>query len=457
MPEATIFNDDCLSTLKRLPDNSIDSLVTDPPCGIAFMGKEWDSDRGGRDQWCAWMSEIMRECLRVLKPGGHGLVWALPKTSHWTGVALEDAGFEVRDIFTHLFGTGFPKSSNIGKAIDKKFGMEREVVGEQNYSAPDIRNNSYDQPDVTGSRDRLKINITTPASDEAKQWEGWGSALKPSCEFWFLIRKPLSEKTIVDNVLKHGTGGLNIDASRISVNQDDKNKRVNPSTSINAMFGSVMTRGETLTQGRFPSHLLLSHSEGCKYLGEKDVKRTAGGPSGVTPRVGVQGSGALYTLEGNNCPRITYQTNIDGSETIDNWQCEDDCPVKMLDEQSGVLKSGKHSEREKERKAKGMFAGGIATDENWYGDTGGASRFFYCAKVSSSERGDSKHPTMKSLKLMKYLITMVTPPNGIVLDPFMGSGSTGLACKELNFDFIGIEKEAEYFEIAKKRLGQCQI
>lgn len=414
-----LYNDDCLNVLKKLPDNSVDSLVTDPPAGISFMGLEFDSDKGGRTQWIAWLSEIMSECVRVLKPGAHGLVWALPKTSHWTGTALEDAGFEVKDVITHLFGSGFPKSLNIGKAIDKKLGVEK---------------------------------ITTiPLSEEAKQWDGFGTQLKPAVEFWFLVRKPLSEKTIVDNVLKHGTGGLNIDASRITHNEQLKlttrNKRKDDWTFSSETCGFDNTNHHIALPsqlGRFPSHLLLSHSEGCK----NDVKTS------TLLKTHHLNESENKAMNGKNYERSNNDYGIDGKETVDNWQCEDGCPVKTLDEQSGVLKSGgmagkKYISQSDELKVLNMNKG---FGGNCISDSGGASRFFYCAKVSSSERGDSKHPTMKSIKLMKYLITLITPPNGIVLDPFMGSGSTGLACKELGFDFIGIEKEPDYYEIAKARI-----
>jgi len=195
-----LYLGDCLVVMKDFPDNSIDAIVTDPPAGIGFMGKVWDEDKGGKAQWIDWLSSVMVEGLRVLKPGGHALVWALPRTSHWTGTALENAGFEVRDCVYHLFGSGFPKSLDISKAIDKQAGVEREKG--KPYIAPDgnTRNNNkqgdeYNTEMITGfGLDRTK---TEPATPEAKQWEGWGTALAPAVECWWLCRKPLEKKTAV--------------------------------------------------------------------------------------------------------------------------------------------------------------------------------------------------------------------------------------------------------------------
>lgn len=303
-----IYFGDALTILKNLETSSVDSLVTDPPAGVGFMGNDWDNDKGGREQWVAWMASVMQECLRVMKPGAHGLVWAIPRTSHWTATALEDAGFEVRDVITHLFGTGFPKSLDISKAIDKAAGAKREIVGEIKRSGSRLSEYGF----------AANPSVTSPATSEAKEWQGWGTALKPASEHWILVRKKCSEKTVAANVLKHGCGGINIDGCRI--------------------------------ESRFPANLVL-----------------------------------------------------------------DEAAAQML---------------------------------------GDPSRFFYVAKASKSDRStDNSHPTVKSTKLMEYLITLVTHPNGIVLDPFMGSGSTGVAAKRLGFNFIGIEKEEGYFSISEKRLG----
>lgn len=405
-----ILHGDSLEVLKSLDSNSIDSLVTDPPAGISFMGKEWDSHKGGREEWINWLSQIMKEALRVLKPGAHGLVWSLPRTSHWTATALELAGFEVRDCISHLFGSGFPKSHDISKGIDKMKGAEREIVGYEKYSAPDIRGNSYDQAHVS-NRERLGVSITKAKTAEAKQWEGWGTALKPAAELWWLVRKPLSEKTVAQNVLKWGVGGINIDGCRVGLGNE---KPPRGSGKINDLtkntYGNNWKKdggNETSLLGRFPANLVFSHTPYC-------------------------------TEE----------------------QCDLECAIKMLDEQSGISRSDSPKRKPKYGGHKNVYVGGELKKNitaAFYTDIGGASRFFYCAKVSSSERGDSNHPTMKSIKLMSYLCRLVTPPNGIVLDPFMGSGSTGLAAQKEGFRFIGIEKEKEYFEIAEKRIKAPEV
>lgn len=351
-----LIKGDVTNCLPEIQSDSVDSLITDPPAGIGFMGKEWDGDKGGRVEWITWMTGVMRECFRVLKPGAHGLVWAIPRTSHWTATALEDAGFEIRDVVTHLFGTGFPKSLDVSKAIDKAAGVEREVIGHGKAGKSSI---GQETRVIQGARPTVRdgsvFDLTSPATAEARQWSGWGTALKPAAEFWILVRKPLAEDTVAANVLKHGTGALNIDSGRIGAHGcGDKLAGMKTGQS-----GGV---GEYRDTGRFPANLVLSHSEGCE-------------PGG----------------------------------------CVEGCAVAGL---------------------------------------GGASRFFYCAKASKSDRGDANnHPTVKSTELMDYLIRLITAPNGLVLDPFMGSGSTGVAAKAGGFHFVGIEMESNYFDIATKRIA----
>jgi DNA modification methylase len=400
---------DCLDVLKSMPDNSVDSLVTDPPAGISFMGKAWDSDKGGRDQWIKWMSEVMCECLRVMKPGAHGLVWALPRTSHWTGSALENAGFEVRDIVTHLFGQGFPKSLDISKAIDKAAGIERQVIGPSNRHPGKSK-----KTDVIGDYARFSNAgdfITAPATDAAKQWAGWHTSLKPAVEMWWLVRKPIAEKNIAANVLKHGCGGINIDGCRIEASIEDQKKtnRLNHKGNFNWSHDDntafKMGQGADISKGRFPANLVLSHSPYC-----------------------------------------------------DDEHCDLECAVLQLNAQSGPCPGpwGKDGSGNKKGKTSLFKQGGINFQNTIRGQekATGASRFFYCAKVSPSERGkDNNHPTIKPQKLMRYLCRLITPPNGIVLDPFMGSGSTGMAAQSEGFDFIGIEKDPDYFKIAEARIG----
>lgn len=389
MTNYVLIHGDCLEQLRGLPSDSVDSLVTDPPAGIAFMGKEWDEDKGGRKQWVAWMTEVMAEALRVLKPGAHGLVWALPRTSHWTATALEDAGFEIRDVVTHLFGQGFPKSLDISKAIDKAAGAEREVVGKN----PNHRSDAgkvHATGTMCGEPHTGDGSITAPATDDAKTWSGWGTALKPASEHWILVRKPCSEKTVAANVLKWGVGGVNIDGCRIGDGQDRTGGGIRKASQAGTdTLALAMDQAARPTGGRFPANLVLDE-EAAAALDAQTKHTRAGKPAGT------------------------------GKSTTNRG-------VSLI----------------------GM--GGV--ESTAYSDSGGASRFFYCAKVSPSERGeDNKHPTVKPQKLMRYLIRLITPPGGVVLDPFTGSGSTGVAAITEGFLFIGIEKENEYASIAETRL-----
>ena len=412
-----LINGDSLNILKKFPDNSFDSMVTDPPAGISFMGKKWDKDKGGREQWIAWLESIMTEAFRTLKPGAHILVWAIPRTSHWTATAVENAGFEIKDVVTHIFGSGFPKNHSIGKAIDREQGVKREVVGKKEMKGR-LAELSKFQPNKDGypKKPRPKDNYWTgeilggPVTDDAKQWEGWGTALKPASEHWILARKAVSEKTIAANVLEHGTGGINIDASRIALNGDYKSKS-NGRPSLTGLGDNYNPdeANKPDTVGRFPANLILSHKPGCKQ------------------------------------------------------KCDDDCAIKEINEQS--LAGGMHSAGGKRKGGESKQSGegglmGVGNHEGngvRFGDEGGASRFFYCAKASKKEKTlnktiNNKHPTVKPLKLMKYLIKMITPPGGIVLDPFMGSGTTGQAAIEENFGFVGVELEINSYDIAKKRI-----
>lgn len=435
-----LMNGDSFDLLKSIESSSVDSLITDPPAGIGFMGKNWDHNRGGSKNWITWMTSVMSECLRVLKPGAHGLVWALPRTSHWTATALEDAGFEIRDVVTHIFGSGFPKSLDISKAIDKwAGGMSNQRGGNINSEATALRGAS---------------------TKEAKQWEGWGTALKPASEHWILVRKPTSEKTVTANVLKHGVGGINIDASRIGFSSEaDKLQTMVPVGKIDSGNINMARSGkrneifQPSSQGRFPANLILSHNPDCVDVGVKKVKGSHGG--------GHSGKGDSM-FAGGRIDETNQHVSEDGTETISAFECTENCPVQELDRQSGVLKSGGFNEGQivqaRETHAKGAEKERIKSARQ--PSTGGASRFFYCAKPSKREKNEgciNIHPTVKSLKLMGYLIKLVTPSKGTVLDPFMGSGSTGVSSIHNGFNFIGIEKENEYFEIAESRINNILI
>ncbi len=534
-----ILTGDALERLRTLPDASVDAIVTDPPSGIAFMGMEWDEDKGGRQQWVDWLAGIMREAFRVAKPGAHAVVWALPRTSHWTALALEDAGFEIRDSLHHVFGSGFPKSLNVGRAIDMVDGVAmtreaqlrftgwlratgvtaaavneatssfmashylsaneqpaiptrvmfeaiRPLLGgqevpdwvEELVEARSIGSENVKKRPVTGERlaadflnarpvsvaaqglertGRRVIQDTTAFTDEAKPWHGWGTALKPAHEVWWLARKPVSG-TVAGNVLAYGTGALNVgkcivpaaggspaakrraDSPAPSLRAEEREGRPNVDRSSPERYAEPRP-GEDL--GRWPANFVLTH----------DV----------------------------NCP--------------EGGACVDGCPVAELDAQSGTLKSGviKAGTLRSERSVCYGAMPDTSTLRDTLGDAGGASRFFpvfrYEAKPPRSERENglpeaglkeedvrtgmggempiddagaerdrfakrarNVHPTVKPVALMSWLLSLVTPPGGVVLDPFLGSGTTAIAAQRLNIDCIGIEREPAYVRISEARI-----
>jgi DNA modification methylase len=374
---------DSVDKLKELDDNSIDSIVTDPPYGLSFMGKKWDYDVPSQ--------EIFEECLRVLKPGGYLLSFAGSRTYHRMAVRVEDAGFEIRDQIMWIYGSGFPKSLNIGKKVD--------------------------------------------------EYEGWGTALKPAHEPIVMARKPLSEKTVVNNVLEWGTGGINIDDSRIGTTTKTNGGKANKENNRIAANGGYVNdvSSQEHNYGRFPANIIFDEEAG-KILDEQSgISKSTGGRSGNKEGVG----------------------------------------------QNGIY---------------GQYKGEVRDENPGLGDTGGASRFFYCPKTSKKDRNEglddfedkyyaagnqakaelkrgnvefnankgkgkderhnhnqvgvskNNHPTVKPTDLMLYLIRLITPKGGTTLDPFMGSGSTGKAAVRGGFDFVGVEMDKDYMEIAEARI-----
>jgi DNA modification methylase len=374
---ASLLLGDCLEKLAELPDCSIDSIVTDPPYGLSFMGKKWDYDVPSVEIW--------KQCLRVLKPGGHLLAFAGTRTQHRMAVNIEDAGFEIRDCLMWHYGSGFPKSLDVSKAIDKAAGAEREVVGEsatKNQKASVSLKASKDHPEFGDH-----IPITAPATSEAQQWSGWGTALKPATEIITMARKPL-QGTVAENVLRYGTGGINVDGCRVGTESTIRNNNVSLGSSGNGIYGKAGPCIAGSSSGRWPANLIHDGSD-------EVVRLFPQSQAGVETRP--RGKGGIWSP------------------------------------------------------STGTTAG------PQYGDTGSAARFFYCAKTSKRERGEGNfHPTVKPIALMRYLCRLVTPPGGIVLDPFMGSGSTGIAALQEDFSFIGIERELEYMAIAQRRIDKAE-
>ena len=466
-----LHNYDCLNVLKMMIEDEVfvDSIVTDPPYELGFMGRSWDSTG------IAFQKETWELCFKVLKPGGHLLAFSGSRTYHRMAVAIEDAGFEIRDQVMWLYGSGFPKSMNVGKALDKKLGNERIKTGEKKtHSNKGIKQSEQRTAIGAGAFGQEVEEDVTVGTTE---WEGWGTALKPAHEPLVLARKPLSEKSVVDNVLKHRTGGINIDECRVEGN-DAKYPDTNP---------DFRDQGRQSKENMGIDKLSFGQTENVK---RKKVVRKTRDENGVwtDDNSGMKAEGSEYA---DADPRGRFPSNVmhDGSDVVKD-----------------IFPNTKSSNVSRERKAGTEFGQSSGWNKHnnvdsglmpAYGDDGSASRYFYCAKTSKAERnqglnnfpiknkkggggtsnnvwyeddvnsasgkfGSEKapsknvHPTVKPIKLMKYLCRLITPKGGTVLDPFMGSGSTGMAAKEENFDFVGIEKEEEYFNIASARIESVE-
>lgn len=465
---------DCIEFLKKRPSESVDAIVTDPPYALKFMGSEWDTfDAQTFLAWCkAWSAEL----LRVAKPGAHLLAFGGTRTHHRLACAIEDAGWEIRDdilslmaldekfsalweslnedqrqalvevlncyglngILSWVYATGFPKSLDVSKAIDDALGNERPVIGPK----------------------------TGPASEEAAKWAGWGTTLKPAWEPIILARKPL-DGTVARTVLTHGTGGINVEGCRIQTVENlnggayaKKGKRKDlPGAARSDAAAGMMAPGKTAGRefqqpsGRWPANLLLSHSSDCRFLGIEKEKRVY-----VSTETG-------KTLE--------------DEMSFEKWECAPECPIRIMNEQSGYTETKRI---EKPSDCGGNTWGGtiqIRRGARGYTDAGGASRFFFRTKAGNNERWfycekckrafpshlreehahEQKrpdhiivHPTQKPLGVMRWLVRLVSPVGGVVLDPFCGSGTTGCAALKEGIRFIGVEKDPSYVEIAKARL-----
>ena len=385
-----LLQGDCLQTMKTLPDNSVDAIVSDPPYGISFMAKKWDYDVPSVEVW--------KEAMRVLKHGGHALIACGTRTQHRMVVNIEDAGFEIRDVVSWIYGSGFPKSLNISKAIDKAAGAEREVVGvrEDFAKRANTKPSSREKMGKFADDKHVMGEITTPATEEAKQWDGWGTALKPSSEFFTLCRKPLSEKTIAANVLKWGTGGINIDGCRVHAEDaEEGRKRHGGGIAGNgSSFELPDSKGEQ-PAGRFPANLI--------HDGSPEVLE-------LFPESKPNESAARFFY----CAKASKKDRDEGLEAFEEKK------IDTMDHEFGE---------------NGRRLGGDGTP------------------IKTPIRKNN-HPTVKPTALMQYLCRLITPAGGTVLDPYMGSGSTGKAAIKEGFGFVGCELDPEYFEIAKARINK---
>jgi DNA modification methylase len=478
-----IKHGDCLEVMRGMADNSVDAIVTDPPYGLSFMGKKWDYDVPTTELWA--------ECLRVLKPGGHLLAFAGTRTQHRMAVRIEDAGFEIRDMIAWVYGSGFPKSHDVSKAIDKQrtedldpaaavarwlvdrmaergleridlnralglgdhsggsaqqwtthwtdgtvkprvprweqwqelrriFGLPADVDAEvwrlngrkgkpgDNFEAREVlservvevKGGSWAEQ-VDSGRFRIGEKIireTAPATPDAERWQGWGTALKPSMEPITVARKPLVG-TVAANVLEHGTGAINVDGCRVELETDCR-----------------LLKGGTYGGNRGSDKGTSMFGTNTKGLGYEVPSANGRWPANLIHDGSDEVVGCFPETNGGTAVRRNSGGNTFGGDNL---------KPKMAD--------------------------------MGYGDTGSAARFFYCAKASKSDRGESNgHPTVKPTELMRYLVRLVTQPGGTVLDPFTGSGSTGKAAVLEGFEFIGIEREAEYVAIAEARIVEAQ-
>lgn len=443
-----IINSDCVDGMRMFPNNYFDSVVTDPPYELGFMGKTWDASG------IAYNVAMWREALRVLKPGGHMLAFSGSRTYHRMVCAIEDAGFEVRDQIMWIYGSGFPKSLDVSKAIDKhggqsvawfgpwlrKWRAENGVTQKEiaalfpsntggltgcvanwelgfNMPTPDQFNAIRERfklpfeslevlarevigqnagsrlavaPGQDNDRGAVVLDVTRAATPAAQKWQGWGTALKPAHEPICVARKPLAEGTVAANVLEWGAGAVNIDACRVATTDSysyPNGAGGNSFTVAGAVDGTRTAPTESNPLGRWPANLL--------HDGSEEVLAAFPDAGGQLATNGIRTQGGVYGKITNNGQTFEPRVELDKS----------------------------------------------------------AARFFYCAKASKSDRGAANiHPTVKPTDLMRYLCRLITPPGGTVLDPFAGSGSTGKAAVLERFSFVGFELSAEYAAIAQARI-----
>lgn len=390
----TLLPGDCMDRLRDIPDASIDACVTDPPYGYAFMGAKWDHPDNIAFRW-----ELWAEVKRVLKPGGHVLAASGTRTYHRLAVAIEEAEFEIRDMVSWLYGSGFPKSYDVAKGIEGKLttgssswndwyrlnGRDLDVGGGAVGTFHQKEAEHGNRPNDYGHR---ASKVLEPTTHEAANWQGWGTALKPACEPFVLARKPLIG-TVAENVLAHGTGALNVDGCRVGTDEDCRRNAAGGDNGLSGT-GTFKIRGRRAEDqpersGRWPANVI--HDGSDEVTGMFPGARSAGN----------------YPSESEGTGRgVTYMP----------------------------------------RKKQGQL----------YDDTGSAARFFYAAKASKRDRAGSKHPTVKPISLMRYLCRLITPPGGLVLDPFAGTGTTGEAALLEGFRAILIEREPEYQADIRRRM-----
>ena len=482
-----LIRSECLAAMREMPDACMDSIVTDPPYELGFMGKSWDN------AGIAYSVEMWAEALRVLKPGGHLLAFGGTRTYHRMACAIEDAGFEIRDSIHWIYGSGFPKSHNISKAIDKA-NSSLKVIGKGKAGKTALGQSSG----YNHTNNPHEFDLTEPNSPEATTWQGWGTALKPAHEPIVVARKPLIG-TVAANVLKHGTGAINVDGCRVGTDIVQTNRYI-AKGDMTSFHGSQAGNEYVSNnhEGRWPANLIFSHNEDCEQVGTTEETLTINKLE--------QWSGFGEKL------RPDYESSS-STVNVAVWKCTPSCAVAELDNQSGERKAGgKVRGSEPSRTGDNGIYGEWGRVENKpFKDTGGASRYFtntdwhpiddeppfqYIAKASKKERNagleglpkkaassmsgrrdagnmsDSKidndvtgrfvtqkqntHPTVKPVALMRWLVRLVTPPGGRVFDPFLGSGTTAVAAILEGFEWYGCEMTEDYWPIIKARVAWAE-
>jgi len=466
-PAIELYCGDCLAVLATLPENSLDACVCDPPYHLTsivkrfsnakpetedyamsksksaymsrgFMGKAWD----GGD--IAFRPEVWAAVYRVLKPGAHLLAFGGTRTYHRMACAIEDAGFEVRDCVQWIYGSGFPKSLDISKAIDKAAGAEREVTGISGYAARRIQ--TKERPGIATvkgfANPETSAYVTAPATDAAREWSGWGTALKPACELIVLARKPLSEKTVAANVLRWGTGALNIAGARIGYCGDNDKAGATPGGKCTALSGALAGKAQKEDAER--------EARKRGWISEKEYN---GEDDGV--RHPDRGDWAEHWDGACRQEGITFgRSEFERPEQKGRW------PANVIhdgsDEVVGAFPDAPGQQRstgpefKSERNVYGVYAETAAHEPR--GDSGSAARFFYTSKADGEDRLGSKHPTVKPVDLIQHLVRLVTPPKGTVLDLFAGTGTTGEAAWREGMRAILIERESEYQDDIRRRM-----
>jgi hypothetical protein len=442
---------DSLEILKTIPSNSVDSLVTDPPAGIGLLGLDWDKDKGGRTEWIHWLTLIMTECHRILKPGAHGFVWAIPRTSHWTGSAIEDAGFQVKDVITHIFGSGFPKSVAIDKAIDRaKYTNTDELFKVTDWiraRRDELALTNKQLDEIAGVKGgachwTAKLPHGQPHIPTKERWEKLYAVLGPAPAWVNAMIKPSNElganwaKRNVVGLYKKDAGGIG--GVTFKSTHNNVTEPVSDLSKPWQGWGTALKPASEhwiLIQKPISEHNIaanvLKHGVGGINIDSSRIPTSGKIPS--TTNLDFRDGGFLWDT-GARSQSSVYHQHSNGrfpANVVVTRSNEADCPARILNDQS---------KREVD----------VA---QYFKNFKPEAPFLYCKKPSKNERDSfNNHPTVKPLRLMRYLCKMTTPPNGTILDPFMGSGTTGVAALFEKYNFVGIERDENYYQIANKRL-----